>query len=320
MIFADAVATAAGRLGERGALAALLLGTAVPVGLGVAVPLLPWQLLCLSVLPVVPLLGVVLLRRRRLVVVQAAGCAGAAVLVLQLGLGGASLAVVLWMQVLVVGLPASVLSVLRSRLDALRARAEHSARTDALTGLLDRHGMAEDVPGAVAAAAAAGDRLGVLVLDVDRFRSVNDAFGHSTGDLLLQAVAGVVRADLRQCDVVVRWGGDELAVVTHASDDEALRAVAERLRRRVAGLLVPGLPPVTASVGLASAPPDAARAAAATGPDGSPRAARDLVSQLLDRAQGALHEAGRTGRDRVVQHGGGAPRAVVPAPRGAVLA
>ena len=130
-----------------------------------------------------------------------------------------------------------------------KAMAELSrrAREDPLTGLRNAASFAEDLD-------AAGDRTACLLVDVDHFKSVNDTFGHVAGDRLLRALADELRAQLRDDAVLYRVGGDEMAVLLHADEDEAV-VVAQRLldaARRVRttvsiGLaLVSGLPPTVA--------------------------------------------------------------------------
>lgn len=290
-----AVEAHAGRLGQGRAVLVTLASTAVVVGLGLAIPLLWWRLLVVAVLPVVPLLGVLVLHRGRLLALVGVACAGNTLVTLQFGLDGAALVVVVGVELLLVVVPTTVIAVMKSRLESLRALAEHSARTDVLTGLLNRHGMGRELPRAVAAAAASGGHLGVLVLDLDRFKSINDTFGHSAGDRVLAQVGAAVSARVRVEDVVVRWGGEELAVVAAVPDREGLRALAERLRRTVADLDVPGVPGVTVSIGGASVGPDRVDRV-----DGIEVESWDLVTQLLDQADAALYEAKRGGRDRVV--------------------
>jgi diguanylate cyclase (GGDEF)-like protein len=128
----------------------------------------------------------------------------------------------LW-DVLVWQLAAASESVLRDELAAL-------ARTDPLTGLLNRRGLTEALDRETARARRTGGTVSLVLLDLDRFKVLNDTLGHQAGDAALVAVANVLRRGLRATDVAGRWGGDEFGVVF--SDLEADRAydVVDRLR------------------------------------------------------------------------------------------
>jgi two-component system, cell cycle response regulator len=165
--------------------------------------------------------------------------------------------------------------------------AQRPTRTDALTGLYNRRHMLE----AIAAEFARSDRTGVppsvLMLDLDNFWRINDAYGHDIGDCVLGEVATRLRGRLRGYDVLGRWDGEVFIVLAPGvPDDETLRTLAEQIRRLVGSLPVAvddeTLLPVTVSVGAVRAG-DALRS----------------VEGLVDCAQRALAAAKRRGRDRV---------------------
>ena len=168
-----------------------------------------------------------------------------------------------------------------------RAEAERRSRTDALTGLYNRRHMLD----AIAAELARWDRTGVppsvLMLDLDHFRRINDAYGHDVGDRVLSEVARRLRGRLRGYDVLGRWDGEAfIALMPGVPDDQVLRTLAEQIRRLVGTLPVAiddeTLLPVTVSVGAVRAG-DALRS----------------VEGLVDCALRALAAAKRRGRDRV---------------------
>ncbi|PWJ47983.1 diguanylate cyclase (GGDEF) domain-containing protein [Quadrisphaera granulorum] len=175
----------------------------------------------------------------------------------------------------------------KAALDEALARADQAARTDPLTGLLNRRALAQAF-GAVRAAAPGGHRAAVVALDLDHFKRINDEHGHDAGDDVLRRVADVMRAHTRQGDLLVRLGGEELAWVGSWADAEEAHASADRLRAAVAAAPSQGIP-VTTSAGVAFST-DATHAA----PDA------EALSRLLVRADVALYEAKRAGRDRVV--------------------
>ena len=114
-----------------------------------------------------------------------------------------------------------------SELQQLKEQLRHQAYHDALTGLPNRRLFAEHV--ARALSSGSPSRVAVLFLDLDDFKTINDSLGHFAGDMLLQAVAGRVRASVRPHDVPARLGGDEFAVLTESSDKQDAELVAERL-------------------------------------------------------------------------------------------
>jgi diguanylate cyclase (GGDEF)-like protein len=162
--------------------------------------------------------------------------------------------------------------------------AEARASTDALTGLPNRRYFDEFV-GLLARRRRAGDAVGILMVDVDRFKALNDKHGHATGDRVLRAVAGAIVSAVREDDVPARFGGEEFVVLLRNPDPGVAVEIGERIRAAVRGLDLQRLdvPPVSVSVGVA----------VATGPD-------DPIDELIEVADDALYRAKRGGRDRVV--------------------
>lgn len=159
------------------------------------------------------------------------------------------------------------------------------ATTDELTGLLTRGRLFELGRGELERARRQGRSLGVLILDIDRFKEANDRFGHLAGDELLRGVASVCREELRSFDLLARLGGDELAAVLPDLNPEEALMAAERLRREVAGMTVGYRGKrltATVSVGVACG-----------GCSG------ESLLELLEAADAALYEAKAQGRDRV---------------------
>lgn len=183
----------------------------------------------------------------------------------------------LWAALAVLGVFASVLL---ERLGRTRLRALQAARTDVLTGLANRRGMEEILTRAAAVSSRHGLPLSAMIVDIDRFKSVNDAHGHGVGDRVIQHVARVLADTARGEDVAGRWGGEEFLVVTHADHVGAADA-AERLRAAVECNAVDDeVGPVTVSIGVASMP----------GSD---------IEALLHSADAAMYRAKQTGRNLV---------------------
>lgn len=163
---------------------------------------------------------------------------------------------------------------------------EQHASTDELTGLPNRRAFVAAAGRALLRAVHGGTPLGLVMLDLDHFKSVNDRHGHAAGDGVLRAMKDIVAPLLRPGDVFARLGGEEFAVLLPDCGMAACAALAERLRAAIAGAswpgLGPGAPAITASLGICVA------------------GRGDLLEQVLERADRAMYEAKRGGRDRVV--------------------
>ena len=173
-------------------------------------------------------------------------------------------------------------AALALRTATLQAEVERLARTDALTGLPNRRVFQETLARELAVAARRGTSCGLVVLDVDHFKAVNDTHGHQAGDEVLRRIGAVLAESCRGTDVAVRYGGEEFAVVVPDCTRPEALAVAERLRAAVAAS--PAAVPVTMSAGVATFPADAAD-----------------ETGLVAAADTALYRAKRQGRDRSVR-------------------
>jgi len=161
------------------------------------------------------------------------------------------------------------------------------SQSDALTGVQNRRQLFARLELERERAARFGEPFALLLLDVDRFRELNEAVGHAAGDAVLKEVAALLSRELRAVDLVARYGGEEFAVVLPRAPTEEALETAERLRAAVAGSGFEAAPAgrVTISVGCASFPADA----------------RDLAD-LVDCADAALFAAKRAGRNAVRRH------------------
>ncbi len=163
-------------------------------------------------------------------------------------------------------------------------RAQAAASTDPLTGCANRRAFAVHVAEALAQSARKSEPVSVVLLDIDRFKSVNDTYGHAAGDAVIRHVADVLRDGVRTSDIVARLGGEEFCVLLPGADARFAESLATRLR---VGLQEPaahadhaGLR-VTASFGVAQARPN------------------EAWDALFARADRALYEAKGAGRDCV---------------------
>jgi diguanylate cyclase (GGDEF)-like protein len=133
--------------------------------------------------------------------------------------------------------------------------AERRAQTDALTGVLNRRALVERLEIACARARARQLPIALLFLDLDHFKEINDSYGHPAGDACLSAVIAPIAAELRQSDIIGRYGGEEFVVILSSANATAAHAIAERIRERVAAVHVEGfgLPiRLTCSIGVAA--------------------------------------------------------------------
>ena len=164
----------------------------------------------------------------------------------------------------------AVVNVLATAIDRLKRdeRMRHQALHDSLTGLANRVLCRDRLAHALARARRSGSRAGLLFLDLDNFKAVNDGHGHAHGDALLVALADRLRGAVRPTDTVGRLGGDEFVVICEDADGPTMQALSRRLSEAVRDPLVVGGVPhaLTTSIGIAfgsgAADPDALLAAA----------------------------------------------------------
>jgi diguanylate cyclase (GGDEF)-like protein len=154
---------------------------------------------------------------------------------------------------------------------------ERLARTDALTGLVNRRGGEWAIAREVARRQRGDRPLAFALVDIDQFKRINDEQGHAIGDQILVDLARVLEAHVRGSDLAIRWGGEEFLLVLPETDAEQARAAAERVRAAVEALDRQ----VTVSVGVCA------------------MAANETSNRAISRADAALYEAKRAGRNRV---------------------
>ena len=158
--------------------------------------------------------------------------------------------------------------------------------TDALTGVFNRRKLLEELAERFREFRRYGKSLALAILDVDHFKTINDRFGHLVGDDVLRQISRVCEEQLRDVDILARFGGEEFAVLLPNTDVAGARLTAERLRQAVEQNVVQlskGNYCVTISIGVSGL-----------------RAADKGVVDVLKRADDALYQAKRAGRNRVV--------------------
>ncbi len=159
------------------------------------------------------------------------------------------------------------------------------ASVDSLTGAVSRRTFKEDAKKYASLARRHRSALSVVAFDIDHFKKVNDTYGHAAGDQVLAGVARAAAKELRQSDILGRMGGEEFAVLLPHTDQSHAEEVAEKLRHLFRGLRFPNSHPpiqVNASFGVATLDTSS-----------------DDIDSLLQKADEALYDAKRTGRNRV---------------------
>ena len=158
-----------------------------------------------------------------------------------------------------------------------------SAATDGLTGAANRRSFDERLRAECDLAARRGTTVSLVLMDIDHFKSINDRFGHQTGDEVLRQVVERTRSRVRPDDLTARYGGEEFAILLPGTGTDDACELAERVRQEVAAHAEPV--PATVSVGVATWQPGI-----------------DSPDALVAAADKALYQAKQTGRDRVVRH------------------
>jgi diguanylate cyclase len=183
------------------------------------------------------------------------------------------------------------LSASKQEIDQLQEHldvARTESLTDPLTGLANRKSFDENFARAIEEARANGDYLSLLMTDIDRFKTFNDTYGHLTGDQVLRLVAMSVKQNIKGQDIAARYGGEEFAVVLPNTVLRSAITVADHIRRAVMAKDLmkrstgESLGRVTISIGVAMLRPD------------------DTPQSLIERADGCLYTAKRSGRNRVI--------------------
>lgn len=164
----------------------------------------------------------------------------------------------------------------------LFAQMEQQALTDGLTGCYNRRSFELQLERDLHLATRMRQPLSLVMLDLDNFKHINDQAGHDAGDVALCMLVDNLRAELRAVDTAARFGGDEFVIILPQADTEGAMIVAERLRKRIEEMHVPGFGQVTSSFGVATFPNHAS--------------SRDTLLVAADRA---LYNSKNAGRNRV---------------------
>ncbi len=164
----------------------------------------------------------------------------------------------------------------------LYAQLEQRARIDVLTGLFNRRHFEERLKEEISRHSRYGNEFSIFMLDLDNFKSYNDAYGHPAGDILLNQIGKIIKSSIRNADQAFRYGGDEFVAILPETTREDAWVVAERVRAQLAEEMERQTIAITCSIGLANYPADGV-----------------VADELVAVADNALYYAKRTGGNRI---------------------
>lgn len=179
---------------------------------------------------------------------------------------------------------ANQLAVALSNAQAVK-RLEEMATTDGLTGCLNKRAFLEELDRKMRSAVRFGRRLSLVVTDIDHFKSVNDTYGHATGDVVIKELGAILKRMKRETDLVARFGGEEFCILCEETDTKGALLLAERVREELGKSIFEtelGKLKVTASLGVATYPDHA-----------------QTASELFEVSDKALYAAKHGGRNQV---------------------
>ncbi|MDN5322570.1 MAG: hypothetical protein PWQ67_1024, partial [Clostridia bacterium] len=168
-----------------------------------------------------------------------------------------------------------------TRYKKIEEELRHLSVTDVLTNAYNRRYFTQKLEEEIERAKRADRKFSLIMLDIDRFKSINDRFGHNAGDLVLKSIAELIKNRIRKIDTLARWGGEEFIILLPDTTVKNAARLAEELRESLSRMDIPGVASVTASFGVAGYCPG------------------DSVDTLVQRADNHMYEAKAAGRDRV---------------------
>ena len=174
------------------------------------------------------------------------------------------------------------LTKINTTLEQKSKNLEKIAGTDYLTGLYNRMKFMELYVSQYKLSREKGDKLSLLMVDIDHFKKINDTYGHNIGDKVLKQVSNILLQTLRHTDILSRWGGEEFLALLPTVDSKQAVKIAEQIRSNIKNFKLKNFPNVTVSIGVAEIKEN------------------EEFERLLNRVDKALYNAKNNGRDRVV--------------------
>jgi len=153
--------------------------------------------------------------------------------------------------------------------------------TDCLTNCYNRRYFVQKLEEEIERTRRTGSGFSLVMLDIDRFKSINDRFGHNAGDLVLKGIAETINNRIRKIDCLARWGGEEFVILLPDTPVDKAAVLAEELRESISKMDIPGVDRVAASFGVAGYCPG------------------DTVDTLVNKADNMMYEAKAAGRNCV---------------------
>ena len=180
-----------------------------------------------------------------------------------------------------IGQVLSGLAAMQGKLKIMIGELDKLASTDKLTGAWNRRRFEETVETEMDRLRRYGQRLSLMILDVDHFKNINDNYGHPIGDQVLIDLSNTIRSSLRASDSLTRWGGEEFVILCPNTTADIVSKLAERLRKKIASVKFQEVGTITLSFGVAEC------------------GLNETWEQWLHRADEALYLAKSGGRDQV---------------------
>ena len=178
-------------------------------------------------------------------------------------------------------LNASLLEKLSKRNFLNNEKLQNLAITDNLTGLANRNRLDEILQNELERCARFNHSFGFVMLDIDHFKCVNDEYGHQIGDDILVSIANIIKENTRATDILVRWGGEEFALVCLETNKEGILSLVENIRQKVQNHVFEKVGSKTISIGITLSTKE------------------DTIFSVIKRADEALYKAKHNGRNRV---------------------
>jgi len=173
--------------------------------------------------------------------------------------------------------------ILRHYIETIKQKKELEkiSVTDNLTGVYNRHKLNAILKREFSRSNRVSVPFGIIILDIDLFKNINDKYGHNVGDTVLKQITSIIQENIRECDTLGRWGGEEFLIIIPKGDGDAGKLLANKLKSKIEKYPFSIVKHVTASFGVATYKED------------------DTIDSLIKRADDALYRAKENGRNRV---------------------